>query len=164
MNIPIGRLLWIDTGDRKWGRVLYMAVNPPIVCETCNTVIFDWLSLTEQLICPSCENVVIERNFCPCIRCNEMDYMTLRVVNNNNWGYDFISGQVTEYNDKAGFTINVCKKELVKEITSGKIHLLSAKDTVNVKRKLMWTFQDEYDSTKSIPEWIIEKFKYEDQE
>lgn len=164
MNIPIGRLLWIDMGQAKWGRVLYMVVQPPIVCETCNSVIFEWRSSVEMLLCPACDNEVVERDYYPCPHCGELDYMTLRVVNNNNWGYDFVSGDITEYNDKAGFVINTCGKELRKEISEGKIVLLSARDTVNTKRRLTWTFNDNYDASKPMPDWIIEKLPYDGQD
>lgn len=162
MYIPVGRILWVDTGDQKWGKVLYMVANPPIVCETCNSVVFDWRS-SEDVICPVCESIVEERFYYPCPKCGEQDYMTLRVVNNNNWHYDSTTGLVNEYNDKLGFSINVCSKDLQKEIDKQLIRLYSVKDTVDTKRKILWTSQDEYDSTKPIPEWIKEQFKYEDQ-
>jgi hypothetical protein len=31
-------------GAHKWGVVLYMVVNPPIICETCGAVVFEWRS------------------------------------------------------------------------------------------------------------------------
>jgi len=37
--------------------------------------------------------------------------MRLRVVQNNNWGVDN-DGHVTMLNDKIGFGVNICKKEL----------------------------------------------------
>ncbi len=40
MQIPVGRIIWTDMGTNKWGRVIYMVINPPIICETCNSVIF----------------------------------------------------------------------------------------------------------------------------
>lgn len=162
MNIPIGRILWADTGDDKWGKVLYMVVNPPIICETCNSVVFEWRS-TEEVICPNCENLIENRDYYPCPRCGNSDYMTIRVVNNNNWHYDSTTGRVTEYNNKAGFVINTCKKDLEKEIESHLITLYSSHDSVNTKRKLLWVSQNEYDSSKPMPEWIKQQFKYEEQ-
>lgn len=163
MSIPIGRILFVDMGSDRWGGVLYMIVNHPIICETCNSVIFDWRS-TDIVICPNCENDVLLRDYYPCPKCGEYDYLTMRVVNNNNWYYDSSNERVNEYNDKAGFVINACEKDLIKEIREGKITLYSARQSVDAKRKLLWINQDEYDPTKSIPEWINEQFKYEDQQ
>ena len=44
MNIPVGRIIQVDMGAEKWGRVVYLVINPPIVCETCDSVIFEWKS------------------------------------------------------------------------------------------------------------------------
>ena len=160
MDIQIGRLLYVDMGQDKWGRVIYMVINPPIVCEHCNSVVFEWKSSAEQTICPDCGNVIEQRNYYPCPKCGELDYMTLRVVNNTNWHYDSTTGEVTEYNDKAGFTINTCRKELEKAINKHEIRLFSEKESAAVKRKILWTSLDEYEPGKPMPEWIKEKFPY----
>jgi hypothetical protein len=160
MDIPVGRLLYVDMGQDKWGKVIYMVINPPIICEHCNSVVFEWKSSEDYIICPDCENVIEKREYYPCPKCGKQDYMTLRVVNNNNWHYDSVTGEVTEYNDKSGFVINVCKKELEKEISQQKIKLLSSKESVDIKRKILWTSQDDYESGKPIPDWIKEKFPY----
>lgn len=163
MDIPVGRILFVDMGDSKWGRVMYMVINPPIICETCNSVIFEWKSSAESVICPDCDNVIRERDYYPCPECGDDDYVSLRVITNDSFGYDIQTGEMTEYEDKAGEVLNVCGKSLEKEIKSGVVKLLSAKESVDKKRKLTWTHQDDYDSTQPMPEWIIEKFKYEEQ-
>ena len=159
MDIPVGRLLTVDMGQDKWGKVIYMVINPPIVCEHCCSVIYEWKSSDEGVICPECENIIKHRDYYPCPKCGNIDYMSLRVVNNNNWQYDSVTGEVIEYNDKAGFVINICKKELEKEILTHKIILLSEKDSVNVKRKILWTSSNDYKPGQPIPDWIKEKFK-----
>lgn len=164
MNIPVGRILRTDMGSDKWGVVLYMVVNPPIVCETCGSVIFEWRSSQENVICPDCENIVNERNYYKCPDCGENDYHTLRVVNNNNWHYDSITGEVTQYCDKRGIVINVCGKSLMKDIKQQKVTLMNAHQSQDIKRKLVWTGIMDYDSTKPMPQWIIDKFPYDAQE
>lgn len=159
MNIPVGRIIQVDMGAERWGRVVYLVINPPIVCETCDSVVFEWKSSDEQVICPSCQNVINERFYAPCPYCGDNDFVSLRVVNNNNFHYDSHSGEVTEYNDQYGRTINVCGKNLDKEIKEGKVKLLSEQDSNKVKQKILWTSQDDYDPTKPIPDWIKDKFK-----
>ena len=160
MNIPVGRILFVDMGQDRWGRVIYMVINPPIICEHCSSVVFEWKSSVDNIICPDCGNVIEQRNYYPCPKCGELDYMTLRVVNNNNWHYDSVTGEVTEYNDKAGFTINTCCKELEKAIKKQEIKLFSEKESADIKRKILWTSSDDYEPGKPMPEWIKDKFKY----
>ena len=74
--------------------------------------------------------------------------------------FRFILSFVTEYNDKAGFTINTCRKELEKAINKHEIRLFSEKESAAVKRKILWTSLDEYEPGKPMPEWIKEKFPY----
>jgi hypothetical protein len=40
MRIPAGRIIRTDMGDERWGVVLYMVIQPPVICETCQSVIF----------------------------------------------------------------------------------------------------------------------------
>lgn len=164
MNIPVGRIISVDMGDDKWGRVLYMVINPPIVCETCDTVVFEWRSSGGDVVCPECGNVIYERVYYPCPACGRDDYHTLRVVNNNNWHYDSTSGEVTDYNDKKGKVANVCGKSLLADLKNQNAVLLTAIESQNVKRKIMWTSSDDYDATKPMPKEIIEMFPYDTQE
>ncbi len=170
MNIPVGRIIMTDMGSERWGRVVYMVVNPPIVCEHCDTVIFEWretsldkdtgLYVPCDVICPDCGNIVEERFYAPCPRCQGHDYHTLRVVNNNNWFYDSVSGLVNEYNDKKGKVINICGKMLMDDLKHQRMTLLTPQESQNVKRKLAWTGCDDYDPTKPMPQTIIDKFPY----
>jgi hypothetical protein len=32
MRIPVGRIIRTDMGNDKWGIILYMVINPPIIC------------------------------------------------------------------------------------------------------------------------------------
>lgn len=164
MNIPVGRIIRTDMGDEKWGVVLYMVVNPPIICETCGSVVFEWRSNEGQVFCPDCENIIATREYYPCPDCGQNDYHTLRVVNNNNWHYDSVTGQITEYCDKRGTVINVCGKSLMKDIKNQKVKLMNPVESQNIKRKLVWTGIMDYDSCKPIPQWIIDKFPYDAQE
>ena len=173
MNIPVGRIIYVDMGEDKWGRVLYMVVRPPIVCEHCDAVIFEWretcfdedagLYVPCDVVCPDCGNVVKDRFYYPCPRCHGNDYHTLRVVNNNNWYYDSTSGYVNEYNDKKGKTISVCGRSLMDDIKHQRMHLLTARESQDVKRKVAWTGCDDYDPTKPIPQSIIDQFPYDAQ-
>lgn len=158
MNIPAGRIIQVDMGAEKWGKVVYLVINPPIVCETCDSVIFEWKSSQGQVICPACQNIIKERFYAPCPHCGDNDWMSLRVVNNNNFHYDSYTGEVTEYNDKCGRTLNVCGKSLEKEIKQGKVKLLSEQQSKIVKRKILWTGSDDYDPEKPMPDWIKDKF------
>lgn len=148
-------------GIERWGRVLYMVVRSPIRCTNCGTKIDDWKKDEQGYIeCPYCEQIT-EQNYISC-PCGEDDWMRLRVVQNNNWGVDN-DGHVTMLNDKIGFGVNICKKELQKQINQSKIALLSAHDSVDKKRMIQWTSSDDYDPTVPMPQWIIDKWKYEDQ-
>ena len=144
-------------GAEKWGRVVYLVINPPIVCETCDAVVFEWKT-TEQVVCPACQNLITKRFYAPCPHCGDNDFVSLRVVNNNNFHYDSHSGEVTEYNDQCGRLVNVCGKSLEKEIKQGKVKLLSEQDSRKVKQKILWTSLDDYDPTKPMPDWIKDKF------
>jgi len=56
MQIPLGRILFIDMGIERWGRVLYMVVRSPIRCTNCGTKIDDWKKDEQGYIeCPYCE-------------------------------------------------------------------------------------------------------------
>lgn len=164
MRLPVGRILRTDMGTDKWGIVLYMVVNPPIICQTCGSVIFEWRSSEQNVICPSCEKIITHRDYFNCPTCQQDDYHTLRVVNNSNWNYDSTTGEVTEYCDKKGVVINICGKSLQKDIKSQKIQLMTAKQSQDIKRKLVWTGIMDYDSTKPMPQWIIDRFPYNEQE
>ena len=164
MNIPVGRILSVDTGDGCWGRVVYMVVNPPIVCEHCNTVVFEWRSSVGDVICPDCGNVIHDRFYYPCPTCGGDDYHTLRIVNNNNWHYDSTSGEVTEYNDKKGRVMNICGRLLMDDIRNQRLRLMTAKESQDIKRKIAWTGSDDYEAGKPIPDSIINQFPYSAQE
>lgn len=164
MNIPVGRIISVDMGEGRWGRVLYMVVNPPIVCEHCDTVVFEWRSSVGDVVCPECGNVIRDRFYYPCPHCHENDYHTLRVVNNNNWHYDSTSGEVNDYNDQQGRTMNVCGKSLMDDLKRNRMFLLTAKESQDVKRKIAWTASDDYDPTKPMPQSIIDAFPYGKQE
>lgn len=164
MRIPVGRIISADTGDDRWGRVLYMVVNPPIVCEHCDTVVFEWRSSAGDVICPECGNVIRDRYFCPCPVCGGDDYHTLRVVNNNNWHYDSVSGEVTPYNDRKGTVMNRCGKSIMDDIKSQRVFLLSGRESQAVKRKILWTGIDDYDPSRPMPQWIIDRFPLDGQE
>lgn len=163
MRIPAGRIIRTDMGDERWGVVLYMVIQPPVICETCQSVIFQWREC-DGVICPACDNVIKSRNYYPCPDCGELDYHTLRVINNNNWGYYMSTGQVIEYDDKKGTVINVCGKSLMNDIKSQKVFLMNPRESQNTKRKLVWTSSSDYDSSKPMPQYIIDKFPYQNQE
>ena len=164
MNIPLGRLLKIDMGESKWGRVIYIVARPPIICPECNEIIHDWFyDENNYLICPYCETLIEKEIYAPCPYCNDNDLIRLRVVQNNNWGIDN-DGKVYELNDKVYFGLTICKKSLEKDIISGKIKLLSAKETVDCKRMIDWTNSDDYEPGKEIPQSIKDKWKSEDQQ
>lgn len=164
MNIPVGRIIRTDMGMDKWGRVLYMVVNPPIVCEHCDTVVFEWRSSLGDVICPDCGNVIRTRFYYPCPHCHGNDYHTLRVVNNDNWHYDSTRGEVNEYNDKKGVVLNICGKLLMDDFKHQRMFLLTARESQDVKRKIAWTGSDDYEPGKPMPRDIIDRFPYESQE
>ena len=163
LSIPVGRLIWTDMGADKWGRVLYMVVNPPIVCCCCGAVVFEWRSEGGDTHCPNCGCRMCRKIYFPCPVCGEMDYHTLRVVSNNNWSYDSATGEVIEYCDKRGRSVNVCGKSLEDDIRHQRLRLLSAKETQDVKRKIVWTSSMDYDPTKPMPQAIIDQFPYDAQ-
>lgn len=169
MRIPAGRIIRMDMGESKWGRVIYMVVNQPIVCEHCDMVLFDWREESGDVVCPYCGQVVKDRFYYPCPRCHGDDYHTLRVVNNDNWHYDSISGEVTEYNDQKNRIISVCGKSLMDDLKHQRMFLLTAKESQDMKRKLVWNSSlrnadkgevGDYDPLKPMPQWIIDKFPY----
>lgn len=157
-RIPTGRIIRMDTGSDRWGMVVYMVVNPPIVCETCDSVIFDWRAIDGQVICPACNHLILDRLQYPCPKCGGYDYHTLRIVTNNNWHYDSTTGQVTEYNDQRDRIISICGKSLMDDIGHGRMTLLGPKDSQDVKRRIIWTGSDDYDPTKPMPQSIIDQF------
>lgn len=164
MRIPVGRIIRTDMGMQKWGMVLYLVINPPIICQNCNEVVFEWRSNWEKVFCPCCDNEIKHRDYLPCPVCGEMDYHSLRVVHNNNFHYDSVSGQVTQYCDKRGKVINMCGKSIMKQIKNQSIILLTAKESQDVKRKIVWTGSDDYDPIKPMPQQIINQFPYDEQE
>lgn len=164
MRIPVGRIIRTDMGYDKWGAVLYMVVQPPIICETCNSVVYEWRSNSGEVICPACNNVITHRDYFPCPVCGGDDYHTLRIVSNNNWHYDSVTGQVTQYCDKQGIVLNVCGKSIMNDIKHQFVCLMTPKQSQNIKRKLVWTGSMEYDSTKLMPQSIIDAYPYDAQE
>lgn len=141
-----------------------MVINPPIVCQTCQTIVQGWKSSKGDVICPDCGNIIYHRDYLPCPQCNEMDYYSLIIVNNNNWHYDSVTNEVTDYNDKKGVMFNICGKRLEKDINEQNIQLMSAKVSQDIKRKIYWTSIDDYDPTKPMPQYIIDKFPYDKQD
>ena len=164
MRIPVGRIIKADMGDEKWGRVLYLVVNPPIVCETCCSVVFEWRESAGDVICPDCGSVIRSREHPPCPVCGEDDYHTLRVVHNNNWHYDSVSGEVTEYNDKRGVSMSRCGKSIMDDIRPQRVVLLTARESQDMKRRITWVGSDDYAPGRPMPQWIIDKFPYGAQE
>lgn len=164
LRIPVGRLLWTDMGQDKWGRVLYMVVNPPIVCCCCGAAVFEWRSSDPEVICPGCGCRICKKRFLPCPKCGGMDYHTLRVVNNNNWCYDSVTGQVIEYCDRRGTAVSMCGKSIEADIRSGRLRLLSAKESQDRKRMIVWTGSMDYAPQKPMPQEIIDRFPYSAQE
>ena len=161
MNIPVGRIIQIDMGSDKWGSVVYMVVNPPIICEHCDSVVYEWRSSVGDVVCPDCGNIIRHRDYLPCPICGDMDYHCLRVVCNNNWHYDSTNDEVIDYNDKAGRIIYVCGRQLLYEIKKQLLVLLTPNESALVKRKLVWTSSDDYDPAKPMPQAIIDKFPLE---
>ena len=141
-----------------------MVVNPPIVCEHCDSVVFEWRSSCGDVVCPECGEVIHDRFYYPCPHCHGDDYHTLRVVNNNNWHYDSTSGEVTEYNDMKGTVMNVCGKSLLDDIKCNRVVLSTARESQDIKRKIAWTASDDYEPGKPIPQSIIDRFPYDAQE
>lgn len=158
MRIEPGRIIRTDMGQEKWGSVIYMVVNPPIICETCNAVVFEWRQNDGEVICPDCGNVIRRREYCPCPTCGGNDYHTLRVVANNNWHYEFLSDTVTEMNDKQGRVINICGKSLQKDIDEQRVTLYNEEQSKEIKRKILWTSSMDYDPEKKMPEDIKKSF------
>ena len=159
MRIEPGRIIWVDMGQERWGKVLYMVINPPIVCETCGAVVFEWRQDAGEVICPDCGNAIRERTHCPCPKCGEDDYHTLRVVANNNWHYEFLSDTVTEMNDKRGRVINICGKSLQESINKQRVILYDKARSDEIKRKILWTSSMDYDSSKQMPDEIKNAFR-----
>ena len=152
-------------GDDKWGHVVYMVANPPIVCNRCGTVVFDWRHEEGGgTICPMCSGRITQFDFYKCPRCGGDDYHTLRVVVNNNWHYDSISGIVTEYNDKGGRLVNICGKSLLDDIKYARVLLLTPSESQEMKRRIVWTGCDDYDPVRPMPQSIIDSFPYDAQE
>ena len=56
--------------------------------------------------------------------------------------------------------MSYCGKALMDDIRSGRMTLLSAKDSQDVKRRIIWTGSSDYDSTKQMPQSIIDQFPY----
>ncbi len=157
-RIPAGRILRVDMGMEKWGAVIYMVINPPIVCETCGSVVFEWREIDGLLLCPDCESPMVSRMRCPCPVCGEDDYHSLRVVTNNNWNYSFGEGKVTPMNDKQGVVLNVCGKSLMDDIKNQRITLFDDRQSAEIKRKILWTSSMDYDPEKPMPEEITSRF------
>ena len=163
-RIPTGRIIRMDTGSDRWGMVVYMVVNQPIVCGTCEYVVFDWRESDGDVVCPYCGHLITDRYHYPCPKCGEDDYHTLRIVTNNNWHYDSYTGQITEYNDKRGKVMSYCGKALMRDIMSGRMTLLGPEESQDVKRRIIWTGSDDYDPSKPMPQSIIDQFPDSDQE
>ena len=161
-RIPPGRIIRVDMGGDRWGRVLYMVANPPIVCETCGTVVFEWR--TGEVLCPDCGNVITSRVHCPCPRCGEDDWHTLRVVTNDNFHYDSLNDEVVEFNDKAGRVLNVCGRSLMDDVAAQRASLLTARDSQDCKRRILWTMSDDYDPDAPMPQWVKDRFPYDGQD
>lgn len=160
MKIPVGRIIRVDMGADKWGTVLYMVVQPPIVCEHCDTVVFEWRESEGDVVCPECGKVIRDRFYYPCPYCHGDDYHTLRVVNNQNWHYDSTRGEVTDYNDKKGAVLNVCGRSIERDIAAHRMRLMSGDESQDIKRKILWTGSDDYDSSKPMPQWIVDRFPH----
>lgn len=162
MEIPLGRILEVDLGIDKWGMTLYLVIKPTLICDICGERINNWRKDENGYIeCSNCEDFTTQQ-YLPCPYCKDNDLMRLRVIQNNNWGIDN-DGHLTQLNDKVGKGLNICKKELQKEIKSGKIRLLSAKQSVDKKRLIEWSMRIDYDPSKEMPQDIIDYWKYENQ-
>jgi hypothetical protein len=46
------------------------------------------------------------------------------------------------------------------DIKSQKVFLMNPRESQNIKRKLVWTSSSDYDSSKPMPQYIIDKFPY----
>ena len=163
MQIPLGRVLQVDMGSQKWGMILYLVIKPTLICNNCGQKINNWRKDKNGYICcPYCYKLT-EQIYQKCPYCNEYDLMRLRVIQSDNWGIDN-QQYIEARNSKVGRGISLCKKQLQKQIKTGKIRLLSAKESVDKKRLIQWSRRDDYDPSKPIPEQIIQYWKYQEQQ
>ena len=58
----------------------------------------------------------------------------------------------------------MCGKSIMKQIKNQSLILLTAKESQDIKRKIVWTGSDDYDPVKPMPIQIINKFPYNEQE
>ncbi len=159
MDIPVGRLIWCDLGSFRGGLTLYLVIRPPILCPSCGMVNKWRYDPDGILTCIYCESVISDIVPAPC-PCGDDDLMSLRVVQNNDWGLDYVEDQLHEFNNRLGRVVTTCKKRLEKELRSNDMKLLSHKESVERKRMLVWSQQTTFDPTLPIPQWIIDEWPY----
>lgn len=69
--------------------------------------------------------------------CGDKDGVTLQIVANNNFGYDGTLDRFFPYNQKKGFIIPDCQKNIVKAIKKNKMKLFNNKESFILKNQLL---------------------------
>lgn len=141
--------------SHQMGHVLYMVVNPPIICEHCKNVIHGWEQV-QEFKCPKCDQEIHEFQKQIC-KCGEYDLIELVVAADNNFGLQS-DGEMFSYNRLVNRLYCHCLKDVEKEIESGKLKVLTDEEAVMKKRLIAWTSQDNYEPGKEMPKWIEEMF------
>lgn len=70
-------------------------------------------------------------------QCGDKDCVTLQIVSNNNFGYDGTLDRFFPYNQKKGFVIPDCQKNIVKSIKKNKMKLFNSKEASFLKQQLL---------------------------
>lgn len=172
MRIPLGRLIWVDSGTWEGGCILWMVVRGPYICGLCGGLNHEWfvdLDNNNLLTCGVCGLPVNEWEYAKCGVCGDDDWHGLRIVANNNFGISTDGLDLVTYNDKKGKHLVVCGKDFCPDRRRKKyfsnstskppvFRILSPEETIKRKRKLVWTGSDEYQPGKKMPDWVIEMF------
>ena len=70
-------------------------------------------------------------------QCGANDKITLQIVCNNNFGYDGTLDQFFPYNEKKGFIMFDCEKNIEKAIIKNKMKLFNKKQAVILRQQLL---------------------------
>lgn len=170
MRLPLGRLIWVDSGDFMGGRCLWMVIRGPFHCGLCGALNMKWFhDEFGNVICQSCGLGVNEYTFALCPHCGEDDWHSIRLVCNNDFGMSMSGDYVKAYNDNVGRVLSVCGKGFDADFrrrnflsNSHARHpeyvILSASETIRRKRLLTWTCSDDYVEGGEMPDWVIDSF------
>lgn len=72
-----------------------------------------------------------------CSSCKEKDGVTLQIVCNNNFGYDGTLDRFFPYNQKKGYIIPDCQKNIIKAIKKNKMKLFNEKQAIVLRQQLL---------------------------